>query len=258
MASSLRMAERCCRSFALACKLPKARGVHLLECPPSSSTSRPLQGCIPLSKQQCFHEGRKTLHKGILLSTSESRPSSRRWTIGNGSNHWNAGRRATFAQFAVATEVPASSEEAETKGESILLDVSGMMCGGCAASVRRTLATDSRVAQAAVNLLTGTAFVQLQGGLSQETGEALAETLTKSGFPTNIRRHGDASAATNHRETVSKQRKESLKETTVQLVVAWSLVAVCLSHHTGHLLHGLGFHQFAHGKRVGACWCNWR
>lgn len=71
---------------------------------------------------------------------------------------------------------------------SVLLDVSGMKCGGCSGSVRRILEGHPSVSSAAVNLLTGTALVQGAGSsdaaaLRHET----AKLLTEAGFPTRAR-----------------------------------------------------------------------
>lgn len=228
MASSLRLLERCCQSVALSCKAEAVRGATA-------------------SRLVCLHSPALSAPRRSLLASKRSVP---KWAlVPQRSKHWvrrdgSKFSRATFSQLAVATESPPSEEHSEAKGESVLLDVSGMMCGGCAASVRRTLANDPRVAHAAVNLLTGTAAIQLCPGLSEETGGALAAVLTKSGFPTGLR---NSDASSHRSDMLSQQRQDSLRDTTVQLVVAWSLVAVCLSHHAGHLLHGLGFHQIAHG-----------
>lgn len=241
MAQSLRITEHC---FQLLSKLPRAPATILRSRPPA-----PIGclngGCSP-APRQLFSARQLSIANDAL----QCRLRRQQQTSGNARQSWPPVRsitRAPSAQLAVATELAASPAETETKGESVLLDVSGMMCGGCAASVRRTLASDTRVASAAVNLLTHTAAVQLRPGLALETGQALAEALSKSGFATTVRQFGDALAATNQREALARQREESLRDTTVQLGVAWGLVAVCLAHHTGHLLHGLGFHQFAHG-----------
>lgn len=229
--------------MALSCKLPTAIAGHR-----RNGASTPRLVCLysPLSlpPRRSWSGSKRRVQKGVLIA--ERTGFSKQWEWGNGSRICTA----TFAQLAVATESPRLDELSEAKGASVLLDVSGMMCGGCAASVRRTLASDPKVAHAAVNLLTGTAAVQLCPGLSEEAGATLAATLTKSGFPTGLR---NPEAPSRHSDTLAQQRQDSLRDTTVQLVVAWSLVAVCLSHHAGHLLHGLGFHQFAHGACFFSC-----
>ena len=58
--------------------------------------------------------------------------------------------------------------------ETVMLDVSGMKCGGCSASVKRILLSNEGVQHAAVNLLTETAVVKLRpSGCSAEQAAAL-------------------------------------------------------------------------------------
>ena len=56
-----------------------------------------------------------------------------------------------------------------------MLDVSGMKCGGCSASVKRILLSNEGVQHAAVNLLTETAVVKLRPaeGLAEEAAQLL-------------------------------------------------------------------------------------
>eukprot|EP00879_Flechtneria_rotunda_P030036 GHRR01032548.1.p1 GENE.GHRR01032548.1~~GHRR01032548.1.p1 ORF type:complete len:105 (-),score=13.95 GHRR01032548.1:222-536(-) len=42
------------------------------------------------------------------------------------------------------------------------------------------------------------------------------------------------------------RRAEEARTSLVNLAVAWGLVVLCCSHHFGHLLHMIGYHQFAH------------
>ena len=57
-----------------------------------------------------------------------------------------------------------------------MLDVSGMKCGGCTASVKRILLSNEGVQHAAVNLLTETAVVKLRP--AESSAEKAAELLT--------------------------------------------------------------------------------
>ena len=57
-----------------------------------------------------------------------------------------------------------------------MLDVSGMKCGGCSASVKRILLSNEAVQHAAVNLLTETAVVKLKP--AESSAEKAAELLT--------------------------------------------------------------------------------
>ncbi|XP_041011781.1 copper-transporting ATPase PAA1, chloroplastic-like isoform X2 [Juglans microcarpa x Juglans regia] len=75
----------------------------------------------------------------------------------------------------------------------IILDVGGMTCGGCAASVKRILESQPQVSSANVNLVTETAIVwpvseaKVTQNWQQQLGEALANHLTSCGFKSNLR-----------------------------------------------------------------------
>ena len=60
--------------------------------------------------------------------------------------------------------------------QTVMLDVSGMKCGGCSASVKRILLSNEGVQHAAVNLLTETAVVKLRP--SESSAEQAAALLT--------------------------------------------------------------------------------
>ncbi|RVW74561.1 Copper-transporting ATPase PAA1, chloroplastic [Vitis vinifera] len=82
----------------------------------------------------------------------------------------------------------------------IILDVGGMTCGGCAASVKRILESQPQVSSASVNLTTETAIVwpvseaKVIPNWQQQLGEELAKHLTNCGFKSNPRGifHGQA------------------------------------------------------------------
>lgn len=75
----------------------------------------------------------------------------------------------------------------------IMLDVGGMTCGGCAASVKRILESQPQVSSASVNLTTETAIVwpvseaKVTPNWQKQIGEALAKHLTSCGFKSNLR-----------------------------------------------------------------------
>ncbi|GJN30468.1 hypothetical protein PR202_gb18777 [Eleusine coracana subsp. coracana] len=88
---------------------------------------------------------------------------------------------------------------------TVLLDVSGMMCGGCAARVRSILAAaDARVETAAVNLLAESAAVRLRAPASPGAGEELAARLTECGFPTSARGGGSGRGGRGERAQVAR------------------------------------------------------
>lgn len=79
----------------------------------------------------------------------------------------------------------------------IILDVGGMTCGGCAASVKRILENQPQVSSANVNLATETAIIwpvteaKVVPNWQKELGEMLAKQLTSCGFQSNFRGQGD-------------------------------------------------------------------
>lgn len=78
----------------------------------------------------------------------------------------------------------------------IILDVGGMTCGGCAASVKRILENQPQVSTASVNLATETAIVwpvseaKVVPNWQKCIGETLAKQLTSCGFKSNLRGQG--------------------------------------------------------------------
>jgi hypothetical protein len=98
----------------------------------------------------------------------------------------------------------ATAGEGTAGATTTLLDVSGMMCGGCAAWVRSILAADPLMEMAAVNLLAESAAVRLRAPAPPGAGEELAVRLTECGFPATAHRGG---AATGARESARKWRE---------------------------------------------------
>lgn len=64
--------------------------------------------------------------------------------------------------------------------EAILLDVSGMKCGGCSSAVKRILMGNPEIKSAAVNLLTESAVFKVPANSDKAVlGEEAASLLTK-------------------------------------------------------------------------------
>ncbi|KAF3965855.1 hypothetical protein CMV_009991 [Castanea mollissima] len=86
-----------------------------------------------------------------------------------------------------------AQEVSALPSDVIVLDVGGMTCGGCAASVKRILESQPQVSSASVNLTTETAVVwpvseaKVTANWQQQLGEALAKHLTTCGFNSNLR-----------------------------------------------------------------------
>ncbi|KAK4491215.1 hypothetical protein RD792_001948 [Penstemon davidsonii] len=97
--------------------------------------------------------------------------------------------RSRFASYAVSFD----SDAAPLSSDVIILDVEGMTCGGCSASVKRILESQPQVSSADVNLTTGTAIIwpvseaKVAPNWQKDLGEVLAKHLTTCGFSSNLR-----------------------------------------------------------------------
>jgi P-type Cu2+ transporter len=89
---------------------------------------------------------------------------------------------------------------AESTLNTIVLDVAGMKCAGCVGAVEKQLLAQIGVKSACVNLLTGVAAISAE--VETVTGIALAEQLTKSGFPTQYSIAATASARAKIRRSI--------------------------------------------------------
>ncbi|XVF44760.1 hypothetical protein PTKIN_Ptkin02bG0149700 [Pterospermum kingtungense] len=151
----------------------------------------------------------------------------------------------------------AADELSALSPDVIILDVGGMTCGGCAASVKRILESQPQVSSASVNLTTETAIVwpvseaKVAPNWGKELGEALARHLTTCGFKSNLR----DSVQDNFFKVFERkmdEKRNRLKESGRELAVSWALCAVCLIGHLAHILgakaswmhalHSTGFH----------------
>jgi hypothetical protein len=63
------------------------------------------------------------------------------------------------------------------------------------------------------------------------------------GFPSKLRAPEQSELDSDAAEL---KRAEEARASLINLAVAWGLVVLCCSHHFGHLLHMMGYHQFAH------------
>ncbi|WCJ41993.1 Copper-exporting P-type ATPase [Euphorbia peplus] len=151
----------------------------------------------------------------------------------------------------------ATDGASEVSTEVIILDVGGMTCGGCAASVKRILENQAQVSSASVNLTTETAVVwpvseaKVVPNWQKQLGEELAKQLTSCGFKSNLRDAGGENFF-NIFEKKMEEKHVRLKESGRELVVSWALCAVCLFGHLSHIFalkvpwvhffHSTGFH----------------
>lgn len=144
---------------------------------------------------------------------------------------------------------------------TVLLDVSGMMCGACATRVKAILSADERVESAVVNMLTETAAIKLKegGGVGESSAVAdeLAERVSACGFEARRRASGMGVEAKvrKWRETVEKKEALLVKSRN-RVAFAWTLVALCCGAHASHTLHSVGIHV-GHGERQFSfdVWC---
>ncbi|XP_021744076.1 copper-transporting ATPase PAA2, chloroplastic-like isoform X2 [Chenopodium quinoa] len=145
-----------------------------------------------------------------------------------------------------STSLPENQVPAES---SFLLDVGGMMCGGCVTRVKKLLVSDDRVESAVVNMLTETAAVRLKSEVSggEFVAEELAKRLYECGFEAKKRVPGNGVGERVKKWKEMAVKKEELVEKSRNRVIfAWTLVALCCGSHTSHILHFLGIHV-AHG-----------
>ncbi|KAL5783529.1 hypothetical protein ACOSP7_008558 [Xanthoceras sorbifolium] len=147
-------------------------------------------------------------------------------------------------------------EALKRRGDStVLLDVSGMMCGGCVARVKSVLSADERVDSVVVNMLTETAAVKLKAEVVAESeeitnnaAESLAKKLTECGFEAKRRASGLGVAENvNKWKEMVRKKEELLAKSRNRVAFAWTLVALCCGSHASHILHSLGIHV-AHGS----------
>jgi Cu2+-exporting ATPase len=105
-------------------------------------------------------------------------------------------------------------------GQTLLLDVEGMKCGGCVRAVEQRLTQQEGVRQASVNLLTRTAWVELDR--AEERLPALLRSLEELGFPARPRGEDDDQPPSRRERLQERHWWERWR----QLVVALALMLV--------------------------------
>lgn len=63
------------------------------------------------------------------------------------------------------------------------------------------------------------------------------------GFPSQLRSADHSELDSDEAEA---RRAEEARQSLINLFSAWALVILCCTHHFGHLMHMMGYHQFAH------------
>ncbi|HEY9771930.1 MAG TPA: heavy metal translocating P-type ATPase [Coleofasciculaceae cyanobacterium] len=122
--------------------------------------------------------------------------------------------------------IPNSQSELKT----VALDVGGMKCAGCVKAVERQL-EQMGVVSACVNLITEVAVVEYQA--ESITPEALAQKLTKTGFPSQLRT-SDRSIYQIAQSNQAKRQQQSQQQVR-QLITATVLLVVSSIGHLDHL-----------------------
>jgi Cu2+-exporting ATPase len=134
------------------------------------------------------------------------------------------------------TPVPENSISIET----LTLDVTGMKCAGCVQAVERQLTQQPGVRSACVNLVTAVAAVEYESGALN--GNQLAEKLTESGFPSQLR---SPESLGNSSLSPQKRYQEELKAHQKELAIAAALLLLSFTGHGFHdlpLLSSMAFH----------------
>ncbi|KZV51845.1 hypothetical protein F511_06888 [Dorcoceras hygrometricum] len=155
-------------------------------------------------------------------------------------------------EFEAPSELRQQEKQARKESQStVLLDVSGMMCGACVTRVKSIISADDRVDSVVVNMLTETAAIKLKEEVEDEysgVAEELAKRVSASGFEAQRRLSGMGVEAKvrKWRETVNK-KEELLVKSRNRVAFAWTLVALCCGSHSSHILHSIGIH-IAHGS----------
>ncbi|KAL8222949.1 hypothetical protein R6Q57_020348 [Mikania cordata] len=156
--------------------------------------------------------------------------------------------------FVLAKAVQLNSPLPETllreEQPSVLLDVTGMMCGACVSRVKSIVSSDQRVDSVVVNMLTETAAIRLNADAAVSgaaAAEEIARKLSDCGFPSKRRASGLGIEEKVRKWEETVARKEALMiESRNRVVFAWTLVALCCGSHATHVMHSLGIH-IGHG-----------
>ena len=121
------------------------------------------------------------------------------------------------------------SERSELK--TIALDVGGMKCAGCVKAVEKQLEQNTGVVSACVNLITEVAVVEYEA--ENVKPETLADKLTKTGFPTQLR-ESDRSIYQTAADNRAKRQQQSQQQVK-QLITAGVLLFFSSIGHLHHL-----------------------
>ncbi|XP_052161709.1 copper-transporting ATPase PAA1, chloroplastic-like isoform X1 [Oryza glaberrima] len=139
----------------------------------------------PASPARCFAGARRS--RRAAASASFFSPAG-----GRGGGDAGAGSSLSSAAAAAALGEAAAAGGGGSDSEAILLSVQGMMCDGCAASVKRILESQPEVTSATVDfkeakaVVLTTAEVKAAEDWQKQCGEKLANHLGTCGFESRL------------------------------------------------------------------------
>ncbi|MFO5528157.1 MAG: heavy metal translocating P-type ATPase [Cuspidothrix sp.] len=138
-------------------------------------------------------------------------------------------------QLIPKTEIASASSTTPTTldSEKIILDVGGMKCAGCVKAVEKQLLQYPGVKSVCVNLATEVAVVEAERGTVD--AEALAQKLTETGFPSELRRNKNAGDKSDPAGNSATKQRQEIQGTIRQLVVAILLLVLSGIGHVGDL-----------------------
>ncbi len=146
----------------------------------------------------------------------------------------------------LATKTSSTDPVQNPLAQTIVLDVSGMKCAGCVGAVERQLKNNPGVESASVNLITEVAVVAYQAQVVEP--QALADKLTKTGFPSAIR-NSDRTIAEATQQAQAKRHAQQQKQFRQLIIAAGLLFFSSLGH-----LHHLGLPAV---PVIGNIWFHW-
>ena len=115
--------------------------------------------------------------------------------------------------------------------KTIAIDVKGMRCAGCVKAVERQLEQNSGVKSACVNLITEVAVVEYEA--QTVIPEILAEKLTQTGFPSQLRQSDRSIAQAAVDSQVKRQQQQ--QQRVWQLITSAGLLVFSSIGHLNHL-----------------------
>ncbi|GAB4227922.1 MAG: heavy metal translocating P-type ATPase [Stanieria sp.] len=131
----------------------------------------------------------------------------------------------------VKVSVRQEENQVQTPLKTIAFDVNGMKCAGCVKAVERQLQQHQGVVSACVNLITEVAVVEYEAETIKP--EQLAQQLTQTGFPTQLRSQAESITAVI--EKTATKRKQQQQQQFWQLITAASLLFFSTIGHFHHL-----------------------